>query len=154
KEVLAQAGIPIVPHVAVRRAQWDRDPERQLAACEALGYPLFVKPANMGSSLGVGKAAGRAELQPAIEVAFGLDTKLVVERGLPRVREIELSVLGNDALEVSVPGEIVVEHPDGFYSYAAKYIDPHGARLHIPAPLSNEQTQAARQLAARAFSCL
>ncbi|MBI4705796.1 MAG: D-alanine--D-alanine ligase [Deltaproteobacteria bacterium] len=154
KRLLAQAELPVLPFVALRAAAWEAEPEASLARCEQLGYPLFVKPANMGSSVGVRRARARPELAAAIVHALQFDTKLVVERGLEMPREIECSVLGNDEPEVSVPGEIVVEHPDGFYSYDAKYLDERGARLEIPAALDATAQVAVRLLAARAFRAL
>jgi D-alanine-D-alanine ligase len=122
--------------------------------CEALGYPLFVKPVNMGSSVGVGRARTRDELAAAIDHAFEFDTKVIVEKGLDRPREIECAVLGNDDPIASVVGEIAVDHPDGFYSYAAKYIDENGATLRIPADLAPAQANAVQILAASAFRVL
>lgn len=154
KQILTEAGVDVLPHVAEWRDAWDRNPDAALDRCEALGYPLFVKPANMGSSLGIGKARHRRELSEAVAHAFAFDTKLVVERGLDAPREIEVAVLGNHEIQVSVPGEIVVDHADGFYSYQAKYIDAEGARLLIPAPLRPSERSAVARMAERSFRAL
>lgn len=150
KRLLAAAELPVLPWVTLRHAAGAGDLDR----CEALGYPLFVKPVNMGSSVGVRRARTRDELAAAVEHAFAFDTKVIVERGLDRPRELECSVLGNDAPIASVPGEIVVDHPDGFYSYAAKYIDEVGATLRIPADLGAAQANAVQLLAVEAFRVL
>jgi D-alanine-D-alanine ligase len=125
-----------------------------MARAEALGFPLFVKPANLGSSVGVRRAKTHEELFSAIEHAFEFDTKVVVEKGLDHPREIECAVLGNDDPQASLVGEIVVDHPDGFYSYAAKYIDENGATPRIPAALTAEQQSAVQRLAVQAFQVL
>jgi D-alanine-D-alanine ligase len=151
KRLLAAADLPVLSWVALRRLPV---PPADVDRCEALGYPLFVKPANMGSSVGVRRAASRQELVEAVEHAFTFDTKVMVEKGLVRPREVECSVLGNDAPIASVPGEIVVDHPDGFYSYEAKYIDETGATLRIPADLPAAQVNAVQVLALEAFRVL
>ncbi|MFZ2487929.1 MAG: D-alanine--D-alanine ligase family protein [Anaerolineae bacterium] len=148
KAVFAAHGLPQVPYVTVKRAQWDAEPEAVLNSVEAaLRYPLFVKPANMGSSVGVSKASDRAGLQAALREAARYDRKLVVEQGID-AREIEVSVLGNDEPMASLPGEIVPSRE--FYDYTAKYIDDDSALL-IPAPLTPEQTAIVQQLAVAAF---
>src|SRR5262249_6805945 len=111
KRLLAAADLPVMPWVTLRNASPD---EATLARCEALGYPLFVKPANLGSSVGVRRALNRADLDAAIAHAFEFDTKVIVEKGLDHPREVECAVLGNDDPQASIPGEIVVDHPDGF----------------------------------------
>ena len=164
RRVLRHAELPVVPSVTIGRATWgphregsaaaEARPSDMRAECEELGYPLFVKPANMGSSLGVRRARNRDELEAAVEHAFEFDTKVVVERGLERPREIECAVLGNDDPRVSEPGEIGVSHADGFYSYDAKYIDPDGAQLIIPAALHHQERTSVQLLALRAFRAL
>jgi D-alanine-D-alanine ligase len=151
KRLLAAAALPVLPWVTLRHAG---ERSADLDRAEALGYPLFVKPANMGSSVGVRRAKGRAELAAAIDHAFELDTKVIVEKGLDRPREVECAVLGNDAPVASIPGEIVVDHPDGFYSYAAKYIDEVGATLRIPADLTAAQVSKVQRLALETFRVL
>jgi D-alanine-D-alanine ligase len=154
KRLLAAAEIPIVPFVTLRRAECEKSPPRALARSEELGYPLFVKPANLGSSVGVRRATNRQELADAIEHAFEFDTKVLVEKGLHRPREIECAVLGNDDPIASIPGEITVDHADGFYSYAAKYIDESGATLRIPAELPPAKANAVSLLAIQTFRVL
>jgi D-alanine-D-alanine ligase len=134
KRLLRDAGIPIVDFGVVTRADFDRDPAAALRALPDLGYPRFVKPANAGSSVGVSRVASPGDLEPAVRMALTFDTKVLVERAVD-AREIECAVLGNDSPEASVPGEIVVHHEDGFYSYDAKYVDPDGASWKIPADL-------------------
>lgn len=148
KAAFAAAGLPLLPWLLVRRSDWQRDPQAACAAVEAaLRYPVFVKPANMGSSVGVGKAKDRAGLEQALAEAARYDRRIVVEQGIP-AREIEISVLGNDSPETSVPGEVV---PSGeWYDYNAKYIDGQSA-IHIPAPIDAALADQVRALAARAF---
>jgi D-alanine-D-alanine ligase len=154
KRLLREAEIPILPYVTLRRHEWDRDREALGDRVAALGFPCFVKPANLGSSVGIRRVKARAELAAAIDHAFEFDTKVVIEQGLDHPREVECSVLGNEDPLASVPGEIVVDHPDGFYSYAAKYIDESGATLRIPADLPPAQQNAVQILAVRTFRAL
>jgi D-alanine-D-alanine ligase len=148
KAAFAAAGLPVLPWTLVRRSELQRDPEAVYAAVEAaLVYPVFVKPANMGSSVGVSKAKDRAGLQAAFAEAARFDRRIVVEQGIP-AREIEISVLGNEQPEASVPGEIV---PSGeWYDYAAKYLDGRSQTL-IPAPIDAALTAQVRALALKAF---
>jgi D-alanine-D-alanine ligase len=151
KDIFQVRGLPIVPHRVFLRRQWQHDPDSVIAACKlSLNYPLFVKPANLGSSVGIHKAKNQAELQVGLDDAARYDRKLIVEQGL-EAREIEVSVLGNDDPIASVPGEIIPSRE--FYSYAAKYIDD-SSELLIPAPLSEEQTELIRRLAVDAFVSL
>ena len=151
KRVCAHAELPVLPWVALRRDEWTAHRDEALETCEHdLRYPVFVKPACLGSSVGVRRARSREELVAAIEHAFGFDEKIVVERGLERPREIEVAVLGNHAPTASVPGELRVEHPDGFYSYDAKYVDD-GARPCIPADLYHAEVASVQLLALRAY---
>jgi D-alanine-D-alanine ligase len=154
KRLLKEAGLPMVAHEVIRRSAWDKDRAAALAACEALGDVVFVKPANLGSSVGVTRVKRGGDLAAAIEHAFEFDLKVVVEAGLDRPREIECAVLGDDDAIASIPGEIVVDHADGFYSYAAKYIDEHGATTRVPADLSAEQIALVQSLALRTFHAL
>jgi D-alanine-D-alanine ligase len=148
KRLLAAAELPMVPWRTIRRAAWLKSRDEEIAQAEATcGSPAFVKPANMGSSVGVSRATSREELARAIDLAFEYDTKVIVEKGVPGAREVECSVLGNDDPIASIPGEIVVDHADGFYSYAAKYIDESGATIRIPAELSPTQANAVQLLA-------
>jgi D-alanine-D-alanine ligase len=151
KDIFRAHGLPIVIHRTFLRKQWQADPQAVLSACEAaMPYPVFVKPANMGSSVGIHKANNRTELQAGLTDAARYDRKLIVEQGLD-AREIEVSVLGNDEPLASVPGEIIPSRD--FYSYAAKYID-NSSELLIPAPLSPEHTELIQQLAVMSFQAL
>src|SRR4029077_6607702 len=115
-----------------------------LAGAAALGSPLFVKPANAGSSVGVARVAKPAELERAVRAALAFDRKVLLERAVD-AREIECAVLGNDEPEASIPGEILVHHPDGFYSYDAKYAAADAAGGRPPAVLSLAQRQVSRR---------
>jgi D-alanine-D-alanine ligase len=151
KDIFQTHGLPLVPHRMFLRKQWQRNPQAVLAECEAImTYPLFVKPANLGSSVGIHKVKNREGLRAGLEDAARYDRKLIVEQGL-EAREIEVSVLGNDDPIASVPGEIIPSRE--FYSYAAKYID-NSSSLLIPAPLTPEQSDWIRQLATKAFKAL
>lgn len=154
KRLLRAAGLPMVGHAVIRRSAWDRDRAGALAACAELGDVVFVKPANLGSSVGVTRVKRGGDLAAAIDHAFEFDLKVVVEAGLDRPREIECAVLGDDDAIASIPGEIVVDHADGFYSYAAKYIDEHGATTKVPAELTAEQVETVQSLALRTFRAL
>jgi D-alanine-D-alanine ligase len=152
KELFKAYGLPVAPYYPVKRKEWEARPEAVIAAIEAgLGYPVFVKPANLGSSIGVGKAADRDQLRAALDGAARYDRKLLVEQAVAGAREIECSVLGNDDPVASVPGEIVPGNE--FYDYAAKYIDGDSALL-IPAPIPAELAAQVRELAVRAFLAL
>jgi D-alanine-D-alanine ligase len=154
KRLLVAAGLPVLPYRALKRARWEREREGVLAELAELGFPQFVKPANLGSSVGISRVKEPSALAAALRSAFEFDDKLVVEAGLERPREIELAVLGGDPPLASVPGEIVVEHADGFYSYAAKYLDAHGSVAKIPAELDAAATAEARRLALATFDVL
>ncbi|MBI3454417.1 MAG: D-alanine--D-alanine ligase [Candidatus Rokubacteria bacterium] len=151
KAVFRAHGLPVVPHLVVLRHQWAADPEgiaRQAVA--VVGYPCFVKPSNLGSSVGISKVRGAAELGSAIEAAFAYDRKILVERAILG-REIEVSVLGNDHPEASVPGEVLPGKE--WYDYEAKYTEGL-AKLIIPAPLPPELAAEFRQLALAAFRAI
>jgi D-alanine-D-alanine ligase len=151
KDIFRAHGLPIVLHRVFLRKEWQSNPAAVITECEAaMPYPMFVKPANLGSSVGVHKAKDRAGLQAGLNDAVRYDRKLIVEQGL-EAREIEVSVLGNDEPMASVPGEIIPSRE--FYSYAAKYID-NSSGLIIPAPLSQEHTELIQQLAIMAFKAL
>jgi D-alanine-D-alanine ligase len=138
--------------VAVDRADWRARPAAIIADIEAaLAYPLFVKPANLGSSLGISKAADAAALATAITHAAEFDRRIVVERAVPNAREIECAVLGNASPDASVPGEIVPSRE--FYDYEAKYIDS-GSRLEIPAVLDAGVADEVQAQAIRAFRAI
>ncbi len=154
KRLLLQAGLPLLPYVTVRQARFAKAREAALAEATQLTFPVFVKPANLGSSVGVSRVLAPDALGAAVEHAFEFDAKVVIEQGLDHPREIECAVLGGDAPLVSVPGEIVVDHPDGFYSYAAKYLDDAGATTRIPAELSAAEIAEAQRLSLRTFEAL
>jgi D-alanine-D-alanine ligase len=154
KRLLLQAGLPVLPYVTLRRQQWETAPDATLARLAGLGFPQFVKPANLGSSVGVSRALSQRELTPALELAFEFDDKLVIEAGLDHPREVECAVLGGDAPRASVPGEITIDHPDGYYSYAAKYVDGTGVATKIPADLTPEQASEVQRLALATFRTL
>ena len=156
KSLFIAAGIPIVKHVTILRGAWEKDAKKVVKLVESkLKYPLFVKPANLGSSVGISKAHNRKELGPAIEEAAKFDRKIVIEQGVggkkEKAREIECSVLGNDEPVASVPGEIVPGKE--FYDYAAKYVD-EGSQLNIPAKLTKSQTKRVQDLAVAAFKAV
>lgn len=151
KDLFKAHNLPIVVHRTFLRRQWQSDPEDVLAACEeALTYPMFVKPANLGSSVGIHKTNNRNELKAGLTDAAQYDRKLVVEQGVD-AREIEVAVLGNDDPVASIPGEIIPSRE--FYSYAAKYID-NSSELLIPAPLTVEQSAQIQSLAIAAFKAV
>lgn len=153
KRLLRDAGIGIVPYVVVTPRDWEQHREAVHRAISALGYPLFVKPANLGSSLGVTRVSedAVATLDAAIEAALKLDAKVLVERGIDG-REIECAVLGNDDPRAAVPGEIVPG--EAFYSYEDKYAADSLARTQIPAALDDETRERIRDLAVRAYRAL
>jgi D-alanine-D-alanine ligase len=158
KRLFAQARLPIVKHVAVLRSEWEKFPRKTVAAIEAkLKYPLFVKPANLGSSVGISKAHDRKELGPALALAAKYDRKLVIEEGvtgggrggrLKKARELEVAVLGNDAPKASVVGEIIPGKE--FYDYEAKYLSD-GSVPVIPAKLTAAESKRIRAMAIEAF---
>jgi D-alanine-D-alanine ligase len=142
-----------VKHVTLLRSEWRSEPKRVHKLVEkSLKYPLFVKPANLGSSVGISKVHDKKELDPAIEEAARFDRKIVIEQGVGgkkgKAREIECAVLGNDKPEASVPGEIVPIAE--FYDYSAKYLD-EGSQLIIPAKLTKAETKKVQELAIGAF---
>jgi D-alanine-D-alanine ligase len=149
KVLFRAAGIPVVEHEVVHEREWEEDPEAVEAGAEHLGYPLFAKPASLGSSVGVTKVHGRGDLRGALERAFRYGRKALLERAVEGGRELEVAVLGNDDPVASLAGEIVPSHE--FYSYEAKYLDEKGAQLLIPAPVSSEVMEEAQRLAVAAF---
>ncbi len=148
KDVLRANGIPMVPYILATRVEVENDLPAIIKAAEKLSrYPLFVKPANMGSSVGVSKCRNRSDLQEGLIDAARYDRRILIEMGV-NAREIEVSVLGNDRPQASVPGEI---NPNAdFYSYAAKYLDDKSDLL-IPAAISSDQTARIQQLAIKAY---
>ncbi len=153
KRLFAHAGLPIVPHVTLLRSDWEAHPRKSIASIEAaLRYPLFVKPANLGSSVGISKVHTRAELAPALRLAARFDRKLVVEQGAAsggkKSRELEVAVLGNDSPQASVVGEIIPGKE--FYDYEAKYLSDSSLPI-IPAKLSAAESKQIRAMAVEAF---
>jgi D-alanine-D-alanine ligase len=153
KRLLRDAGVPVTKFRTVRARDFLVDPEKTCTDIAALGFPLFTKPANAGSSVGVRKVKSAADLPDALRHAFQFDTKVLAEAAV-NGREIELAVLGGEPPTVSVAGEIIVQHADGFYSYDAKYIDEQGAALEAPARMSPDELVRAQQLALRTFEAL
>ena len=153
KRLLRDAGIPVVDFTVVTAAAFARDPAAALAGAARLGWPLFVKPVNAGSSVGVSRVNGPEGLAPAVRAALAFDRKVLIERAVD-AREIECAVLGNDDPAASVPGEILVHHKDGFYSYDAKYVDPSGASWKIPADLPAAIAARVQTLAVETFRTL
>ncbi len=158
KRLFAAAKLPIPKHVSFLRSEWEASPKKTIARIEAaLRYPLFVKPANLGSSVGITKAHDRKELSPAIDIAAGYDRKIVVEQSVGgpkpgkktgKARELEVAVLGNDNPQASVVGEIIPGKE--FYDYEAKYLS-EGSDLIIPAKLTKKQAKEVQQMAIAAF---
>jgi D-alanine-D-alanine ligase len=156
KALFGAAGLPIVKHVTILRSDWDADSKKaEKIVDKQLKYPVFVKPANLGSSVGISKARAKKELGPAIYEAAKFDRKIVIEQGVGgakhKAREIECSVLGNDRPQASVPGEIIPVKE--FYDYAAKYLD-EGSELVIPAKLTKAEVKKVQGLAIRAFQAV
>ncbi|MCO6451175.1 MAG: D-alanine--D-alanine ligase [Caldilineales bacterium] len=147
--LFAAHGLPQTPWRVVFRQGWQAQPDEVIADLEShLTYPMFTKPANLGSSVGIAKCHDRAELRRGLDDASAYDRKVVVEQAVANAREIEISVLGNDDPVASLPGEIVPSNE--FYDYAAKYIDGESREI-IPAPIGPELTNAVQEMAVQAF---
>jgi D-alanine-D-alanine ligase len=152
KKVFAHHDLPQVGWIAFTRKQWEKNRESLTEEIEgSLGYPCFVKPANLGSSVGIGRVTNAQDLGEAIDEAARHDRRIIVEEGID-AREIEVSVLGNEDPEVSVPGEIVIKKND-FYDYEAKYVEG-GMELVAPAPIPDEIAQEIRRIARMAFEAI
>lgn len=152
KDLFAQHGLAMTPHRVVLRKRWQTDHEAVQAECEAaFAYPWFVKPANLGSSVGISKVHGGAEFARAMDTAAEYDRKLIVEAAVAHAREVEVSVLGNDDPIASVVGEILPGHE--FYDYESKYAD-EATRLVIPADLPEPVADEVRRIAVEAFLAL
>lgn len=151
KYVLQAGGIPQVPYVPVLKNQWKENPKQIFEQCEGtLLYPMFVKPANMGSSVGISKAENREELQNALHEAYKYDTRAIVEQGI-EAREIEVAILGNEDVRTTVPGEIVKDV--AFYDYNSKYID-NKIVMQIPAEIPEDVQLKAQEYAKNAYTML
>ena len=149
KQLFAAHGLPVGKYIATVRREWERDAAGVTArASRELGYPVFVKPANLGSSVGISKVRSEQELADAVRLAAEFDRKIVIEAAVPRAREIECAVLGNDEPEASTAGEVVPSRE--FYDYEAKYLD-EGSKLLIPAPITDAQLAEVRRLSIAAF---
>ncbi len=153
------AGLPVLPGYTLLRSVWEearleeKSREELFSKIEAVaGYPAFVKPCNLGSSVGISKVRDREELRKGLDEAARFDRKILIERGLNGPREIELAVLGNDRAEVSVPGEII--HNAEFYDYQTKYFDTEGQKIQIPAELTVEQSTLLQSLALATYGAL
>ncbi|GAA3018126.1 D-alanine--D-alanine ligase [Tetragenococcus solitarius] len=151
KYILHAVDIPQVPYVPVLKSQWKENPKKIFEQCEGtLLYPMFVKPANMGSSVGITKANDRKELQEALIEAYRYDSRVVIEQSI-EAREIEVAILGNEDVRTTLPGEIVKEV--AFYDYNSKYID-NNIKMQIPAQIPEEVQQKAREYATIAYTTL
>lgn len=151
KDVMRANGIPVVESILVLRNEIERDMQDVTLRAEKLAaYPLFVKPANLGSSVGISKCSNRSDLGEGLLEAAAYDRRVLIERGVDG-REIEVSVLGNEIPDVSVPGEILPSRE--FYSYESKYIDG-SSKLLIPAPIPDEAAKEVRNLAAAAYKAV
>jgi D-alanine-D-alanine ligase len=153
KVLFRAAGLEVTPHVVIHEREWRDDPEAVEAAAADLGYPVFVKPAALGSSVGVTKVHEAEYLAPAVEAALRHGRKVLVERSMEGARELEISVLGNDDPVASVAGEIVPKGHE-FYDYEAKYLDEDGAQLLIPADIPPETLEEAQRMAVAAFRAI
>jgi D-alanine-D-alanine ligase len=152
KELFKAYGLPVAAYRAIKRKDWEAQPSVAIAEVEAgLGYPVFIKPANLGSSIGVGKATDRESLRRALAEASRYDRKILVEQAIANAREIECAVLGNDDPIASAPGEIVPSNE--FYDYAAKYVDGRSGLL-IPAPISSQLAAQVKEYALAAYLAL
>ena len=152
KKIFHARGLPIVDHRVVLRKTWEqRGPEIAAELERALGYPMFVKPANLGSSVGISKAKTGAELRTAMDLAGSFDRKIVIEAAVPNAREIECAVLGNDDPQASVPGEVIPSRE--FYDYEAKYLD-NNSEVVIPADLPGDLVEEIQRLSIAAFRAI
>ncbi len=157
KQVMTAGGIPILPWVLCTHRQWQREPEAVIAAVEAaFPFPVFTKPANLGSSVGISKCNDRDQLRAGLDEAARFDRRLVIEQGIDHARELEVSVMGNDEPVASVVGEIRPRRE--FYDYVAKYMaEPDSddeSELIIPAKLTADQSDTIRELAVRAYKAI
>jgi len=153
KRLLRDAGIAVVPYRLVTARAFRTDRDACLRAGAEVGFPLFCKPANAGSSVGVTKVDRPEQLTGALALALQFDSKVLLERGID-AREVECAVLGNDEPQASLPGEIVLSHRDGFYSYDAKYVDPQGAEFRVPADLPADVVKRVQELSVATYRAL
>jgi D-alanine-D-alanine ligase len=153
KRLWRDAGIPVVRYFSLTQAEAADDPSRARRLADELGYPVFVKPNALGSSVGISRVESSAGLGTALKDAFQYDRKVLLEAGCEG-REFECAVLGNDHPQASVVGEVLVNQRHRFYSYESKYVDPQGAELKIPASLPQQMSDHIRELSAAAFKAL
>jgi len=152
KAVFSAHGLPIVEYTVVLRREWRERPEQVLRRIrEVTGFPCFVKPSNLGSSVGISRVSDAAALPAALDEAARHDRKIVIERAVNHRREVEVSVLGNDAPEASLPGEITYDAD--WYDYATKYAEGQ-ARITVPAPIGAALTERVREIAVAAFRAI
>lgn len=152
KDVFAKNGLPICRHIAIYRCDYEKDPQGELTrAEETLGYPNFVKPANLGSSVGISKAHDRKSLEEALALAFRYDKRVIVEENI-NCREIETGILGNEDPKAAAVGEILPSAE--FYDYTAKYLDGGASKLCIPAKIPAETAGLIREYARKAYSAI
>jgi D-alanine-D-alanine ligase len=153
KRLAKAAGVPVAPYLCVKRETYDANKAAALLEAKKLRLPVFVKPVNMGSSVGVHKVKKWEDLETALQDAFQYDRKVLIEQGV-NAREIELAVLDGDPLFVSTPSEIRALGKHEFYSYEAKYLDESGSSYDLPAKLSAGETKRAQEIALSAFTAL
>lgn len=152
KRLFREQGFPIADFLMVTRHQWETQPQAVVAEMEGrFAYPFFVKPANMGSSVGISKVTGRDQLKAALVLACGFDRRIIVEEGIPAPRELEVGILGNETPRASVVGEVIPCHD--YYDYAAKYLED-GSQILIPADLDPVTAVRVQELAVAAFQSL
>jgi D-alanine-D-alanine ligase len=152
KTLFVAHGLPVAPYLTFTRSRWERDrPAAAARVSDTLGYPVFVKPANLGSSVGISKVKNASDLDGAVSMAFEFDRKIVIEAAVSRARELECAVLGNDDPEASVVGEVIPSRE--FYDYEAKYLDD-GSQVIIPAELPVTAAEEIRRLSLEAFTAV
>jgi len=153
KRLLRDAGVAVVKYIAIDRADYHETPELGARLARKIGYPVFVKPNALGSSIGISKVKRAADLNAALDDAFQYDRKALIEASCEG-RELECAVLGNDRPEASVPGEVLVKGAHEFYDYESKYVDPEGSSTKIPADLPAAKAKKLRAMAVAAFKAL
>lgn len=155
KALFKEAGLPICRHYTALRSRWENEPQAVISEIEAaIGYPCFVKPANLGSSVGISQARNSEELRNGIDLAAQYDRKIIIEEAL-KMREIECAVLGNDNPAASLPGEYVIkDKTKAFLDYTEKYAGTGNNEFVVPAPVSDELSKKIREMAIRAFKAV
>jgi D-alanine-D-alanine ligase len=153
KRLLRDAGVAVVKYFAIERADYHESPQLGAKIARKLGYPVFVKPNALGSSIGISKVKRAAELNAALDDAFQYDRKALIEASCEG-REFECAVLGNDRPEASIPGEVLVTGAHEFYDYESKYVDPEGSATKIPADIPAAKAKKLRAMAVAAFKAL